>query len=196
VTKEHGGVDRSISVSEPVYSEVARIARREGLRGAGEAVERLVEFYRLKLGSDPGLAVELVARLLFNGKKPGEIIEVILQGRGSKPLVYLTYDVEQVAGRLGEYRVRLVPAVNPLAVLESYCSEVECDIEGLNADITAASNRASQLMREFLRRSTAIRLLLDKLGISVEGAFLRSDWELKRFRLLVPVELFRNTSNN
>lgn len=196
MTKEYGGVDRSISVSESVYSEVARIARREGLRGAGEAVERLVEFYRLKLGSDPGLAVELVARLLFNGKKPGEIIEVILQGRGSKPLVYLTYDVEQVAGRLGEYRVRLVPAVNPLAVLESYCSEVECDIEGLNADITAASNRASQLMREFLRRSTAIRLLLDKLGISVEGAFLRSDWELKRFRLLVPVELFRNTSNN
>ena len=131
-------------------------------------------------------------RLLFNGKKPGEVIEVILQGRGSKPLVYLTYDVEQVAGRLGEYRVRLVPAVNPLAVLESYRSEAECDIEGLNTDITAASNSASQLMRELLGRSTAIRLLLDKLGISVEGAFLKSDLELKRFRLLVPAELFRN----
>ncbi|ALL01370.1 hypothetical protein Pyrde_1324 [Pyrodictium delaneyi] len=197
MTEEYGVEGRrNISVSESVYSEVAKIARREGLKGAGEAVERLVEFYRLKLGSDPGLAVELVARLLFNGKKPGEIIEVILQGRGSKPLVYLTYDVEQVAGKPGEYRVRLIPAVNPLAVLESYCTRGECDIEGLNADITAASNRANQLVKEFLRRNTAIRLLLDKLGISVECAFLKSDWELKRFRLLVPAELFRSISNN
>ncbi|BES81649.1 hypothetical protein [Pyrodictium abyssi] len=73
-----GGGRRSIDVEESVYREIARIARREGLGSAGEAVERLVEFYRVKLGSDPGLAVELVARLLFNGKKPGEIIEVIL----------------------------------------------------------------------------------------------------------------------
>jgi len=50
-----------------------------------------------------------VARLLFSGEKPGEIIRVILQGRGSKPPAYLTYDLEQVEGKPGEYRVRLIP---------------------------------------------------------------------------------------
>lgn len=63
-------------------------------------------------------------------------------------------------------------------------------MEGLNSDIASASERAAKLMREFMRRSMAVKLLLDRLGISIEASFLRSDLEL---RLLVPAEYIRNS---
>ncbi|BES81650.1 hypothetical protein [Pyrodictium abyssi] len=66
-------------------------------------------------------------------------------------------------------------------------------MEGLTSDIASASERAAKLMRDFMKRSMAVKLLLDRLGISIEASFLRSDLELMRFRLLVPAEHIRNS---
>ncbi len=156
---------RSVSVRAPVFDRLLDIAQREGLNSAAEAVEYLTAMYYERASQAAGLE-EVVANLLFDGKKPGSIVEVIYQGRGRSPLVYLTYRVETTNGRP---RIRLVVAVNPVPIVETYCprDSPQCLVGNLLPELRQALDRAADVIMIRLRKHSQAVEILENLGVSL-----------------------------
>ena len=154
-----------MSVRAPVFDRLLDIAQREGLNSAAEAVEYLVASYYERASQAAGLE-EVVANLLFDGKKPGSIIEVIRQGMGRSPLVYLTYRIETINGKP---RVMLIVAVNPVPIVETYCprDKPECFVGNLLPELKQALNRAADVIIDHLRKHWQAVEILENLGVSL-----------------------------
>lgn len=156
---------RSVSVRAPVFDRLLEIAQREGLNSAAEAVEYLVASYYERASQAAGLE-DVIANLLFDGKKPGSIVEVIYQGMGRSPLVYLTYRIEAGGERP---RVRLIVAVNPVPIVETYCprDRPECLVGNLLPELRQALGRAFTKVFDYLRNKSIEVEILANIGIDM-----------------------------
>ena len=167
---------RSVSVRAPVFDRLLEIAQREGLNSAAEAVEYLTaKYYEETLLRGTSTIEAVVARLFFNDKRPGEIIESY-QGRGAYPLVFLTYEIAKIEGEHASWDygvdtrfvIRLVIGVNPLPILLTYCpSTGRCDTAQLESDIIAGTHKLIDKALALLSLINARKDLLEMTGTSV-----------------------------
>jgi len=122
---------KSVSIKEETYRRLEKIVKEIGARSISEAIARIVEDWErivlpMRKKSD---VVKMVLRLIGVKQRCPEhdVIDYYL-GVANQPLVYLTIDIYENGEKL---IIEPVIALNPKAVLDSYCTEHQCSLQHL-----------------------------------------------------------------
>ena len=158
---------RSISVREEVYSKLIDIASLEGWGTVAEVVERLVELYYSTFDHRSGV-INLISRLMFHGKMPGEVVETIRYG-GGHPLVYLTYEVQSIKESINGIKItkiKIIPiiALNPKSITIAYRTGQGININALLKDLEDAFKDIDKAINKYFNKKEYVAKIIEKLN--------------------------------
>ncbi len=155
---------RSISIREETYRRLERIAKVEGFTSIAEAVSHIVKYYEEKVlpaKSDPLLL--LVARML-GLKNLDEVID-FYSPHSTYPMVYLCIGYSYENGKLTIYPEI---ALNPIAILNSYCNSRACREDLVEEDVSTGIRRMEKRLEELKPKLEKLKKMLEKFNVIVE----------------------------